>query len=83
MTFMMPSFAPWAPEWHGHNLDALADSIRGGSINQVEVPYRLVIKSYERVGLGAKPMADSFINLVNELAAEGCPVEIHIEGQRV
>jgi RNAse (barnase) inhibitor barstar len=31
-----------APEWYGRNLDALADSIRGGSINQVEVPYRLV-----------------------------------------
>lgn len=71
-----------APEWHGRNLDALADSIRGGSINQVEVPYRLVIKSYESVGPDAKPMADSLINLVHELAAEGCPVEIRVEGQR-
>jgi RNAse (barnase) inhibitor barstar len=70
-----------APEWHGRNLDALADSIRGGSINQVEVPYRLVIKSYERVGHDARPTADSFINLVHELAAEGCPVEIRVEGQ--
>jgi RNAse (barnase) inhibitor barstar len=72
-----------APEWHGRNLNALADSIRGGSINQVEVPYRLVIRSYESVGPDAKPMADSFINLVHELAAEGCPVEIRVEGQRV
>ena len=72
-----------APDWHGRNLDALADSIRGGSINQVEVPYRLVIKSYERVGPDAKPMADRLINLVHELAAEGCPVEIRVEGQRV
>jgi RNAse (barnase) inhibitor barstar len=70
-----------APEWHGRNLDALADSIRGGSINQVEVPYRLVIKSYERVAPDAKPMADRFINLVHELAAEGCPVEICVEDQ--
>lgn len=72
-----------APDWHGRNLDALADSIRGGSINQVEVPYRLVIESYERVGPDAKPMADRLINLVLELAAEGCPVEIRVEGQRV
>jgi RNAse (barnase) inhibitor barstar len=71
-----------APEWHGRTLDALADSIRGGSINQVEVPYRLVIESYERVGPDAKPMVDSLINLVHELAAEGCPVEIRVEGQR-
>jgi RNAse (barnase) inhibitor barstar len=72
-----------APEWHGRNLDALADSIRGGSINQVEVPYRLVIRSYEGVGPDAKPMVDSLINLVHELGVEGCPVEIRVEGQLV
>jgi RNAse (barnase) inhibitor barstar len=70
-----------APEWHGRNLDALADSISGGSINHVEVPYRFVIKSYDRIGPVAKPMTDSFIKLVHELAAEGCPVEIRVEGQ--
>jgi RNAse (barnase) inhibitor barstar len=70
-----------APEWHGRNLDALADSISGGSINQVEVPYRLVIKSYDRIGPDAKAMTDKFINLVHELATEGCPVEIRVEGQ--
>jgi RNAse (barnase) inhibitor barstar len=32
-----------APEWHGRNFDALRDSIATGSINAVEVPYRLVI----------------------------------------
>ena len=70
-----------APEWHGRNLDALADSISGGSINRVEVPYRLVIKSYDRISPEAKTTADRFINLVNELAAEGCPVQIRVEGQ--
>lgn len=70
-----------APEWHGRNLDALADSISGGSINQVEVPYRLVIKSYDRIGPDAKPMADKFIDLVHELATDGCPVEIRLESQ--
>ena len=70
-----------APEWHGRNLDALADSISGGSINQVEVPYRLLIKSYDRIAPDAKAMADSLINLVRELAADGCPVEIRVEDQ--
>jgi RNAse (barnase) inhibitor barstar len=70
-----------APEWHGRNLDALADSISGGSINQVEVPYRLVIKSYDRIGPDAKAMTDRFINLVHEVAIKGCPVEIRVEGQ--
>ena len=70
-----------APEWHGRNLDALADSISGGSINQIEVPYRLIIEGYDRIGPHAKAMADSFINLVRELATNGCPVEIRVEGQ--
>ena len=69
------------PGWHGRNLDALSDSISGGSINQVEVPYRLIIKSYDRIGPHAKPMTESFINLVHELGDEGCPVEIRVEGQ--
>ena len=70
-----------APEWHGRNLDALADSISGGSINQMEAPYRLIIEGYDRIGPRAKAMADSFINLVRELATNGCPVEIRVEGQ--
>ena len=69
-----------APEWHGRNLDAL-DSISGGSINHVEVPYRLVIRGYDRIGPHAKPMTDSFIKLIHELAAAGCPVAIRVEGQ--
>jgi RNAse (barnase) inhibitor barstar len=70
-----------APEWHGRNLDALADSISGGLINQVEVPYRIVIKDYDRIGVLAKGMTDSVIGLVHDLAAKGCPVEIRVEGQ--
>lgn len=31
-----------APEWHGYNLDALADSLITGSINSIEPPYRLM-----------------------------------------
>src|SRR3954452_24911068 len=68
-----------APEWHGHNLDALADSISGGSINKVEVPYRLVIKSYDQMGADAKAMTNRLVNLIHELATSGCPVEIRVE----
>jgi RNAse (barnase) inhibitor barstar len=42
-----------APDWHGRNFDALNDSIAAGSINEVEVPYRLVIKTTTR--LAARP----------------------------
>jgi RNAse (barnase) inhibitor barstar len=72
-----------APEWHGRNLDALADSISGGSINRVEVPYKVVIKSYDKIAPQAKEMTDRFINLIRELSAAGCSVEIGVEGQNV
>ena len=68
-----------APEWHGRNFNALHDSIATGSINRVEVPYRLVIKSYDRIGGGAKKMTDDFVDLIHEIAARGCPVEIRLE----
>lgn len=62
-----------APEWPGRNFDALHDSILilTGSINRVEVPYTLVIRNYDRIGVAAKEMADDFIDLIHELAAEG------------
>ena len=68
-----------APEWHGRNFDALRDSIAGGSINQVEVPYRLVIKNYDKISGEAKGMADDFVDLIHELAAEGCQIEVLAE----
>jgi RNAse (barnase) inhibitor barstar len=68
-----------APDWHGRNLDALNDGIANRSINQVQVPYRLVIKNYDEVGDGAKQMADDFIDLIRDIAAAGCPVEIRVE----
>ncbi|MGD0413841.1 MAG: barstar family protein [Terriglobales bacterium] len=68
-----------APDWPGRNLDALNDSIAHGSINEVEVPYRLVIRHYNKIGAGAKQMADNFIDLIREIAADGCPVEIRVE----
>jgi RNAse (barnase) inhibitor barstar len=43
-----------APEWHGRNLDALADSISGGSINQVEVPTDLSSKTTTELALSQR-----------------------------
>jgi RNAse (barnase) inhibitor barstar len=72
-----------APNWHGRNFDALRDSIAAGSINAVEVPYRLVIQNYDKIAPSAKQMADDFVDLIRELAREGCPIEIRAEGQWV
>ena len=71
-----------APEWHGRNLDALNDSIANGSINEVEVPYRLIITNYELIGNGAKKMTDDFVDLIHEIEERGCPVEIRLVDSR-
>jgi RNAse (barnase) inhibitor barstar len=65
-----------APEWHGRNFDALNDSIANGSINKVEVPYRVVLKNYDLISGEAKKMTDDFVDLIHEIAARGCPVEV-------
>jgi RNAse (barnase) inhibitor barstar len=70
-----------APEWHGRNFDALRDSIAAGSINAVEVPYRLVIQNYGKIDASARQIANDFVNLIRELANDGCPVEIRLEGE--
>jgi RNAse (barnase) inhibitor barstar len=68
-----------APSWHGRNFNAVNDSIAGGRINEVEVPYRLVIQNYDLIGAIAKKMVGDFIDLIHEIAARGCPVEIRAD----
>ena len=68
-----------APDWHGRNFNALRDSIKGGRINDVEVPYRLIIQNYGALGSGAKKMVDDFVDLIHELAVDGCAVEVRVD----
>jgi len=68
-----------APDWHGRNFDSLNDSIANGSINQVEIPYRLVLKNYDLISGEAKKMTDDFVDLIHEIAARGCPVDVRID----
>lgn len=68
-----------APAWHGRNCDALKDSIVTGDINQVEVPYRLIIKDSARMALGAREGAEQFVALIRRFETEGCPVAIGME----
>jgi RNAse (barnase) inhibitor barstar len=70
-----------APVWHGRNFNALRDSIATGSINTVEVPYRLVIQNYDKIAPSARQMANDFVDLIRELAAEGCPVDVRAESR--
>jgi RNAse (barnase) inhibitor barstar len=68
-----------APSWHGHNFDALRDSIVVGRINRIEIPYIIKIKNYNSIRDGAKSMAAEFVHLIKEFQESGYPVDIQIE----
>ena len=68
-----------APPWHGRNFNALRDSIATGRVNRIEGPYSIKIKNYALIGAGASEMARDFIDLINELHASGCPVDLELE----
>jgi RNAse (barnase) inhibitor barstar len=68
-----------APAWHGRNFNALRDSIGGGRINKVEVPYLIKLKNFASINAEAKPMAVDFIELIKGLRESGIPVDINIE----
>jgi RNAse (barnase) inhibitor barstar len=71
-----------APSWHGRNFDALNDSIGTGQINEIEVPYKLIIRNFDLIGPSAKKMANDFVDLIHELAERGTPVEIIVQHSR-
>jgi RNAse (barnase) inhibitor barstar len=43
-----------APGWHGHNLDAINDSIFTGDINKIEAPFHLKVAGVEHLSAGMK-----------------------------
>jgi hypothetical protein len=68
-----------APDWHGRNFNALIDSIETGAINQLEVPYRIMVRNVDAASQEAKDFLKDFADLVREVSANGCPVEMNIE----
>jgi RNAse (barnase) inhibitor barstar len=67
-----------APEWHGHNLDALWDSLTGGDINQRNPPLRIRIVGLERMGSEAKQTMQRFASLVKQANSEGHQIELEL-----
>lgn len=65
-----------APAWHGHNLDALWDSITGGGINGVNPPFQLRIEDLGRTPQSCRDMVEKFVTLIRDAQAAGVPVEI-------
>ena len=68
-----------APQWHGRNFNALRDSISGGRINQIEVPYCIRVKNFSAMSEEVKDLATDFVSLIKELRDADCPVNILVE----
>jgi Barstar (barnase inhibitor) len=68
-----------APEWHGRNFNALNDSIGTGGINVIEVPYRLHVRKASTATQEARLFLKDLQDLIANLRASGCPVDIHVE----
>ena len=71
---LLPSLG--APEWHGHNLDALWDSITGGDINLVNPPFMVSITGVRQMPVNCKALVDKFVALISEARSAGYAVEI-------
>ena len=68
-----------APEWHGHNLAALWDSVSGGDINQTNPPYIVRITGTAQMPKDCKALIDSFVALMSQARVNASPVEVVCE----
>ena len=59
-----------APSWHGHNLDALWDSITDGDINEIKPPYYVEVRGADRLPLELVSLLTQMRTLFEEAAAE-------------
>jgi RNAse (barnase) inhibitor barstar len=74
---LLPSLG--APDWHGHNLDALWDSITGDDINQIKPPFRVRVIGSDAMPANCKALVDRFVALISDARAAGIPVEVVCE----
>ena len=56
-----------APAWHGHNLDAINDSIFTGGVNEIEPPFQIRVVGIEHLSQRMK----DFLTKVQSVFGEG------------
>ena len=67
-----------APEWHGHNLDALEESIRDSDINEINVPYSIVLTGTSRATPEFQQWLVGLRELVDDLIRNGVPIQLAV-----
>jgi RNAse (barnase) inhibitor barstar len=65
-----------APSWHGHNLDALEDTLGDGVTNGVQPPLEIAIINGANVSSAVRDVLDRFSLLVRDLASRGVPITV-------
>jgi RNAse (barnase) inhibitor barstar len=68
-----------APSWHGRNLDALSDTLRGDDINQVRLPFAIHIHGLSTMGPDARSIVTRFAELISDSKAEGAAADLVLE----
>ena len=64
-----------APGWHGHNLDALEESLSEGGINGINPPLMITFSGSQHMGPEALAAARRIVELCDRLAEEGIAVD--------
>lgn len=65
-----------APDWHGHHLDALWESITGGDINRINPPFSIRVTGVDSVPEDCRTLLNRIIDLLSEVNAVGVNVEM-------
>ena len=68
-----------APEWHGRNLNALADSIITGSINNIEPPYTIKSINTSKAPESIKDFQLKVLNIFTEAVTESRDIKVTFE----
>ena len=68
-----------APEWHGRNLDALADSIVTGDINGIEPPYIIKNINTDSAPENIKEFQNKVLNVFIEATMEPREIKVVLE----
>jgi RNAse (barnase) inhibitor barstar len=68
-----------APDWHGHNLDALWDSLIGGDINAVNPPFRVRFIGTANLPADCQRVLEGFAEIVADARDQGIPIEAIFE----
>lgn len=60
-----------APDWHGRNLDAVADSLVTGQINTVEPPFVIEVQRLDESAKFARALVQVLAEIAEEASESG------------